>query len=76
MTVLAMDGNGEKGTGRDEVEIVVARLRALPENALIAIGFGGTLSREKMIEEVVNGSEIGKDIVEMQMAYLRSFKER
>ena len=71
-----MDGNGEKGTGRDEVEIVVARLRALPENALIAIGFGGTLSREKMIEEVVNGSEIGKDIVEMQMAYLRSFKER
>ena len=71
-----MNGSDEKRINKDEVEIVVARLRALPENALITIGFGGTLSREKMIEEVVNGSEIGKDIVEMQMAYLRSFKER
>jgi hypothetical protein len=60
-----------------EKETVIARLRAMPENALVSIGREfGVLSRDDMIKEVMEDSEIGKEIIEMQMAYLRSFKKR
>lgn len=60
-----------------ERDIVIARLRSIPENALISIGTPfGVLSKEDMIREVKEGSPIGKEIVEMQMAYLRSFRKR
>ncbi len=60
-----------------EIETVVARLRAMPEKALVSIGMGTKpLNREELIEHVLNadkGDEIGKKIIEVQMNYLRSF---
>ncbi|MBI3413036.1 MAG: hypothetical protein HY051_03085 [Candidatus Aenigmarchaeota archaeon] len=61
---------------KDEIDIVLVRLRAIPENALISIGGPeGSLSKEKLIEEVENLTPLGKRIIEMQMLYLRSFKK-
>jgi hypothetical protein len=60
-----------------EKNTVIARLRAIPDNAVISIGFGlKPLTKDEMIDEVENGTEIGKEIVEMQMTYLRSLKNR
>lgn len=57
-----------------EIETVVARLRAMPEKALVSIGMETKpLNREELIEHVLKGDNIGKKIVEVQMNYLRSF---
>ncbi len=60
---------------KDEVELVVARLRTMPDNALISAGFGGgVMNREQLIERVknANNDEMGRKIVEAHLNYLRS----
>ena len=57
------------------IELVISRLRAMPDNALVSAGFGGgVMNRESLIEHVKNAGkdEIGKKIVEAHMSYLRS----
>jgi len=58
-----------------EIELVIARLRAMPDSALVSAGLGGgVMNRESLIEHVKNASrdEIGKKIVEAHMSYMRS----
>lgn len=65
----------EEQITQDEIDVVIARLRAIPENALITIGSPeGSLSKEQLIEEVKGLTPLGKEIIRMQMSYLRSFK--
>lgn len=60
---------------QDEIDLVVARLRAIPDNALISAGsYEKTLSKDELIEEVKNLTDVGREIIEIQMGYLRSFK--
>lgn len=59
-----------------ETETVIARLRAMPEKALVSIGMNmKPLTREELIEHVQKADPIGKKIIEVQMNYLRSFKK-
>ena len=60
----------------DEIKIVLERLRVIPGTVKLNIGSYGSFSRDMLIEEVTNNTEIGKLVVKMQMSYLRSFKER
>ena len=58
-----------------EIELVVERLRAMPDNALVSAGLGGgVMNRDALIEHVKNASkdELGRKIVEAHMSYLRS----
>ena len=57
-----------------EIEVVIARLRAMPDNALVSAGFGGVMKREELIEHVKNANkdEIGRKIVEAHLNYMRS----
>jgi len=58
-----------------EIELVIARLRAMPDNAMVSAGIGGgVMGREALIEHVKNANkdDIGKKIVEAHMSYLRS----
>lgn len=59
---------------KTEIETVIARLRAMPDNALVSAGFGGVMNREQLIEHVKNANkdEIGKKIVEAHLNYMRS----
>ena len=60
-----------------EKNTVLARLRSMPDNALISVGFSAKpLTKADLIKAVENESELGKEIIEMHMSYLRSFKER
>lgn len=67
--------DAEKEIGEDVKNTVIARLRAIPDNALVSIRDDGTLTKDAMIREVEIDSELGKEIVEMHMSYLRSFKK-
>jgi hypothetical protein len=58
------------------IELVVARLRAMPENALISAGMGiKTMNREELIEHVENaakGDKIGEKVIEAHLSYMKS----
>ena len=61
---------------KEEVELVIARLRSIPEDAVLSIGAGmKPMNRDDLIREVRENSQVGKKIIEMQLLYLRSFKK-
>ena len=53
-------------------EIVIKRLEAMPENVKVSMGSSGTFSRDDLIHNVTEDSELGKFIVDMQIKYLKS----
>ena len=55
-------------------ELVLARLKTLPEDTGISIGSAGDFSRDQLIERVRAEDEIGKKIVEIEMDFLRGLK--
>ena len=56
-------------------KLVVIRLESMPPNIKVSIGSGKDLSREELVNEVKNESELGKLIIKMQLEYLRSMKK-
>ena len=59
----------------DMINLVVARLEALPSNVAISIGAneGAGFSSEELIKSVRERDDLGKKIVRMQLEYIRSF---
>ncbi len=53
------------------VELVVARLTTMPPDVKLSIGRHGTFSKDQLISEVKNGTKLGKQVIEMQLNYLR-----
>lgn len=51
-------------------ELVIFRLRAVPKTLHISIG-SQDYSTEELIKNVNNDSELGQQIIEMQLDYLR-----
>ena len=47
----------------------------MPPNLKLSVGRYGTFTKEELIERVQKEDEVGKLIIEMQLKYLRSFKE-
>ncbi|MBI5613932.1 hypothetical protein HY947_03320 [Candidatus Gottesmanbacteria bacterium] len=56
-------------------QLVVARLRSFPSGKKLSIGSDGEFSKDELIARVNEGDSIGKKIIEIQLSYLRSFKE-
>ena len=56
-------------------DLVVERLKTLPEDTGISVGSKGDFNRDAMIVHVQNGDEIGKKIVEVELSFLRGLKE-
>ena len=70
--------NQEKNSEIEEIkkEIVIERLRQTSPK--VRISFGGSdkfMDREELIEEVKKGTEIGENIIRIQIAYLQAFKK-
>jgi ribosome recycling factor len=53
-------------------EIVIKRLEAMPDNIRVSMGSLGTFSREDLIKNVTENTELGKFIIQMQINYMRS----
>lgn len=61
----------------DEVrKLVMARLSVLSKDTIISLGSGGSFTRDELIKSVENGDKIGEKLAEIQLEWLRSFKER
>lgn len=59
----------------DMQNLVIARLDVLPPDKKISIGSAGEFTKEQLIEEVKNRSDIGMDVVDIEFAFLRSLKD-
>ncbi len=62
--------------GVDERNIVLARLETMPSDMSLSIGNFGSMDKWKLIEHVKKEDDVGRLVVEVYMAGLRSFKER
>jgi len=56
-------------------KLVIARLSVLSKNTIISLGAEGSFTRDELVEKVEAGDSIGEKMAEIQMEWLRSFKE-
>ena len=69
--------NTKKILSDDEVrKLVMARLSVLSKDTMISLGSEGSFTRDELIKSVENGDNIGEKLAEIQLKWLRSFKER
>ena len=52
--------------------IVKERLQAMPPNISFSIGNCGDFTRDELIHEIDDGSEVGQEAIEMQLDFIRS----
>ena len=56
----------------DIINLVIARLETIPSNVELSVGNEGSFSIEELMDRVRKQDNIGKKMIEMQLAYLRS----
>ncbi|MFZ3077049.1 MAG: hypothetical protein WA139_01210 [Candidatus Aenigmatarchaeota archaeon] len=59
----------------DIKQLVIMRLETLPANKKISIGSYGEFSKEELIEHVKKEDGIGRKMIEVEMEFLKAFKE-
>lgn len=64
--------NGTQKISDDIINLVIARLETIPSNVELSIGNEGSFSVNEIMESVRKQDDIGKKMIEMQLAYLRS----
>lgn len=73
---MSLDKVAKNVLSDEEVrQLVLARLSVLSESTSISIGSEGSFTRDQLVESVKRGDKIGEKIAEIQMEWLRSFKE-
>lgn len=62
-------------TKQEIKQLVIERLKTLPENTGISIGSKEDFTKNELIAHVKNGDEIGQKIIEVEMNFLRNLKK-
>jgi len=71
-----MNSQNKKNTKNQEIkQLVLDRLKVLSPGTIISIGSEGDFTRDQMIENVEDSTEIGELFTEMQIEWLRSFQK-
>lgn len=53
-------------------DLVIARIKAIPDNMSLIVGSGeNRYSKEEIIENIRDGSELGKEVVDTQIEFLK-----
>jgi hypothetical protein len=56
-------------------KLVIARLSVLSPDTSISVGSEGSFTRDELVKSVEKGDKIGEKLAEVEMEWLRSFKE-
>ena len=56
-------------------ELIIARIRNMPENLRLSLGRASGIDKYEMIEHVKKGDEIGNTIIKIQLTYLKYLKK-
>lgn len=74
---MAAEQPAKKTLPDEEVRrLVLARLSVLSPDMMIFLGSEGSFTRDELITSVKRGDRVGEKIAEIQLTWLRSFKER
>jgi hypothetical protein len=69
-------GNQKNLLSDEEIrKLVTARLSVLSADTIISIGSDGSFTRDEMIERVQAGDKVGNKIAQVEIEWLRSFKQ-
>lgn len=58
----------------DVRKLVIARLSVLSKDTIISLGAEGSFTRDQLVKSVEANDSVGEKLAEIQMAWLRSFK--
>jgi len=64
-----------KKISEDLKELVIYRLDTLPSGKNISIGSSGEFSKAELIEHVKKGDDIGQQIADIEITFLRALKD-
>lgn len=53
-------------------KLVIERLMAMPPDTSFLIGCQGDFTRNQLIDEVMNGSKVGKAAIEMEINFIKA----
>lgn len=68
--------NEKKQTNEELKKIVIERLKTMPEDLKVSLGDKeGFLSKDEIIENIENETDTGKQILQIQINYIRSLKK-
>ena len=56
-------------------QLVIERIKTLPEKTGISVGSRGDFSKDELIASVERGDDVGQKIVEIELNFLRGLKE-
>ena len=62
----------ENQISQDVINLVIARLETIPANVSVSIGGDGSYTIQQLIERIKKQDEVGRKMVAMQLAYIRS----
>ncbi len=73
---MPVDKNTKKILCDDDVrKLVMARLSVLSKDTIISLGSEKSFTRDELIKSVENCDTVGEKLAEIQLEWLRSFKE-
>lgn len=67
--------NSDNNTEKDIKKLVIERLKASSDELEVIVGDLGDYSKEDLIKSVEKGDELGKEVIEMEMSYLKAIAE-
>lgn len=71
-----MSNDSKNILSNEEVrKLVIARLSVLSPDIIISLGAEGSFTRDQLVTSVEKRDKIGEKLAEIQMKWLRSFKE-
>lgn len=56
-------------------DLIIARLQSFPSNRKISIGSDGEFTKDELVQNVRDRSDVGNKIIEIQLSYLKSLKD-
>ncbi|OGY96691.1 MAG: hypothetical protein A2122_00930 [Candidatus Liptonbacteria bacterium GWB1_49_6] len=65
----------EQEIDKEIKELVIARLKTLPDDKEVSIGSDGEFTKEQLIDHVKKNDSIGQKMVDVEMNFLRALKE-
>lgn len=60
---------------QDVVKLVIARLNSLPPDVSFAVGEYGTFTRDQLIKQVKEQTEVGDAAIRMELAFIKKMPQ-
>ncbi len=66
-----MPKNKKQQIQEDIKELVIARLKAIPQDFNISFGGNESLTRDEAIQNIIEESDLGREIIDIQLKFLK-----